>query len=271
MEPAGLLVLLAMGTIAGGINAAVGSGSLLTLPVLLTLGMPPGTAVRTNTVGILFSTIGSVAGYRRELAAEKQELGPLVLVGFLASAAGAVLLLISPPIALDVLVPVLIVVALLLVVFQPRITTAIAARRLRREERTGTAAPAHDGRSPYRSPALLTAMGGASVYGGYFTAAQGIVYLGVLGAFTGRTMGRVNSVKNLMGLVVNLTAAVVYVIAFFAAGTEIVWLASLAIAIGSLLGGFFGAHLAKRLPESALRGIIVVVALAALVRELLAA
>ena len=80
MEPLSLVVLLVMGTVAGAINAAVGSGSLLTLPVLLALGIPPGVAVRTNTVGMLFSTIGSVLGYRREIASEKHELPPLVIV-----------------------------------------------------------------------------------------------------------------------------------------------------------------------------------------------
>ena len=68
MEPLSLLVLLVMGVVAGAINAAVGSGSLLTLPVLMALGLPPGVAVRTNTVGMFFSTVGSVLGYRREIA-----------------------------------------------------------------------------------------------------------------------------------------------------------------------------------------------------------
>ena len=78
MDPLSLLVLLVLGTLAGAVNAAVGSGSLLTLPVLLALGVPPGTAVRTNTIGILFSTIGSVTGYRREIAAEGRALVPLI-------------------------------------------------------------------------------------------------------------------------------------------------------------------------------------------------
>ena len=236
MDPLSLLVLLVMGTLAGAINAAVGSGSLLTLPVLLALGIPPGTAVRTNTIGILFSTIGSVTGYRRELAAEGRSLLPVV--------------------------PVLIVLALLLVVFQKRITRAIAARR------AGRVSAGRSG-SPYRSPSLLAAMGGASIYGGYFTAAQGILYLGVLGAFTGKPMGQVNHVKNLASLVVNAAAATVYLVAHIVLGVEIVWIATAAIAVGALLGGYFGAHLAKKLPEGVLRGIIVVVALVALVRQVL--
>lgn len=270
MEPLSLLVLFVMGTLAGAINAAVGSGSLLTLPVLLALGIPPGTAVRTNTIGILFSTIGSVAGYRREIAAQRQELGPLVVVVAVMASLGAVLLLASPSEALDVVVPVLIVVALLMVVFQKRITRAIRDRQERRTAvADATSARTEDSAapSPYRQPAMLGAMGAASIYGGYFTAAQGILYLGVLGALTGRPMGDVNSVKNLASLVVNLAAAVVYVIAHLVWGVQIVWIATAAIAVGALLGGYFGAHLAKKLPEAVLRGIIVAVALVALVRQ----
>lgn len=282
MEPLSLLVLFMMGTLAGAINAAVGSGSLLTLPVLLALGIPPGTAVRTNTIGILFSTIGSVAGYRREIAAQRHELGPLVVVVAVMASLGAVLLLVSPSQALDVVVPVLIVVALLMVVFQKRITRVIRERQERRRapavaddvhanDRAGNrAAGSTPGRqSPYRRPAMLGAMGAASIYGGYFTAAQGILYLGVLGALTGRPMGDVNSVKNLASLVVNLAAAAVYLVAHLVWGVQIVWIATAAIAVGALLGGYFGAHLAKKLPEGVLRGIIVVVALVALVRQVL--
>ncbi|MDN5688263.1 MAG: sulfite exporter TauE/SafE family protein [Brachybacterium sp.] len=303
MEPLSLIVLLVMGTVAGAINAAVGSGSLLTLPVLMAVGVPPGVAVRTNTVGMFFSTLGSCLGYRREIAAEKQHLAPLTITATVGATAGALLLLVSPAAALDVVVPVLIVLALAMVLFQKRLTAAIRAGRERRavqraERRdptatdteadaatdadadaptdieTGTPGPrrgtgATADPSPLRSPALIGSLGAASVYGGYFTAAQGVLYLGILGIFTGRSMGSVNSIKNLMSLAVNLAAAVVYVIAFFLIDAEIVWIGSAAIALGALLGGFFGAHLAKRMPEWLLRGIIVVVALAALVRQVL--
>ena len=280
MEPLSLLVLLVMGVVAGAINAAVGSGSLLTLPVLMAVGLPPGVAVRTNTVGMFFSTVGSVLGYRREIAEERRHLTPLVLTALLGASAGALLLLTSPAEALDVVVPVLIVVALALVVLQKPLTTALRSRSEKRAEHRAAADGAGaegatdagasaDGseRSPLRSPALVGSIGAASVYGGYFTAAQGVLYLGILGVFTGRPMGSVNSVKNLLSLCVNLAAAMIYVVAFFVVDAQVVWAASAAIAVGSLLGGFFGAHLAKRLPEWALRGVIVVVALAALFRE----
>ena len=275
MEPVSLIVLLVMGTLAGAINAAVGSGSLLTLPVLLALGIPPGVAVRTNTIGILFSTFGSVYGYRREIAEEKAHLGPLTVTAALGATAGALLLMVSPSQALDVAVPVLIVVALAMVVFQKRLTAALRALRERRAERRRSAQrPGADGEdawstSPYRSPGLVSSLGLASVYGGYFTAAQGVLYLGILGTFTGRTMGSVNSVKNLLSLVVNLAAALVYLIAHITLGVEILWTAVAAIAVGALVGGYFGAHLAKRMPEWLLRGVIVVVALFALARQVL--
>lgn len=270
MEPVSLVVLLVMGTLAGAINAAVGSGSLLTLPVLLALGIPPGVAVRTNTIGILFSTIGSVYGYRRELAREKGNLGPVTVVAAVGATAGALLLLVSPSQALDVVVPVLIVLALAMVIFQKRLTAALRAARERRAARArGADDGAAESTTPYRSPALVSSLGLASVYGGYFTAAQGVLYLGILGTFTGRTMGSVNSVKNLLSLVVNLAAALVYVIAHFVLGVEIIWIATAAIALGALAGGYFGAHLAKRMPEWLLRGVIVAVALLALVRQVL--
>ncbi|SLM91452.1 sulfite exporter TauE/SafE family protein [Brachybacterium nesterenkovii] len=284
MSLGALAVLLLMGTLAGMINAAVGSGSLLTLPVLLALGVAPGTAVRTNTLGILFSTVGSVAGYRREIAAERaaHRIGPLLATTLVCSALGSCLLLVSPSEALDVVVPVLIVLALVLVVSQKRITRAIAALRERRSARAGVAEGAPGGAEGareggaegarggvYTSPALLASMGVASMYGGYFTAAQGILYLGVLGAFTGRAMTSINAMKNLLSLLVNATAVAVYLAAHWIWGAPIVWEAAAAIAVGALAGGYGGSHLAKRLPESAMRGVIVVVALVALVRQVL--
>src|SRR5699024_6553577 len=155
------------------------------------------------------------------------------------------------------------------VVFQKQFTTALRRASEKRARRRPERARAGTERNPLRSPALVGSLGAASVYGGYFTAAQGVLYLGILGVFTGRSMGSVNSIKNLMSLGGNLPAAVVHVLAFFLFDAEIVWLGSLAIAVGSLLGEFFGAHLAKRLPECVLRRILVVVALFALAREVL--
>lgn len=267
MDLFSLLILLVLGTAAGAINAAVGSGSLLTLPVLIALGVPAGTAVRTNTLGILFSTIGSVTGFRREIAADRAGIGPVSIAATLGATVGACLLLVSPSSALDVVVPVLIVLALALVIFQKRITAAIQARQARRRERRTVEGTVKVQRHPYRSPALIGSLGAASLYGGYFTAAQGIIYMALLGALSGRSLKDVNPVKNWLSLLVNAAAVAVYLVAHIVWGAEILWAAAGAIAIGALVGGFFGAKLAKKLPDAVLRGAIVAVALVALVRQ----
>lgn len=285
MDTASLLILLVLGIGAGVINSAVGSGSLLTLPALLALGVSPGTAVRTNTLGILFSTIGSVTGFRKEIAADRAHIGPVSIVAVLGALLGSCLLLVSPSRALDVVVPILIVVALLLVVFQKRITRALRARQAQRDAVRADALGAAHGHSggtshdstsvvasrrphPYRSGPLVAAMGAASVYGGYFTAAQGIIYMAILGLLSGRPLGQVNPLKNWLSLLVNAAAVSVYLIAHVLWGAPILWIASAAIAVGALLGGFFGAQIAKKLPDAVLRGAIVAVALVALVRQI---
>lgn len=263
MDPQSLVVLLVMGALAGAINSAVGSGSLLTLPVLLALGLDPGTAVRTNTMGMVFSTVGSFFGYRREIAAEWRDVRPLAAIVVVTATIGSCLLLVSPPGALRIVVPILIVVALFLVVFQKRLASWIP----RRGSAPAAGEDAGGSAAAYRSPGLMASMGAASMYGGYFTAAQGILYLGLLGAFTGRSMKSVNAVKNLFSLIVNVMAALVYLVAHVAFGAEVRWEGVATIAVGGLLGGYFGSHLTKRLPEWVLRGTIVVVALVALVRQ----
>lgn len=268
LEPMTLLLLAAMGFLAGMINAAVGSGSLLTLPVLLAVGVPPGAAVRTNTIGMMFSTIGSALRYRREIAAEGREALPLCTVALLCAATGSILLLLSPGAVLQWVVPVLITLALVLVVSQPRIT-AVLRRRLREHptEPSRSGGATHPG--GLRSPGLLVSMGAASAYGGYFTAAQGILYLALLGVFTGREMRDVNAMKVALSLIVNVVAAAVYVVAWAWLGAEVLWWSSVVLAVSSFLGGFIGGGVAKRLPEPAMRGVIIAVALVALVRQVL--
>ncbi|WP_259911194.1 sulfite exporter TauE/SafE family protein [Dermabacter hominis] len=111
------------------------------------------------------------------------------------------------------------------------------------------------------------ANGAAAVYGGYFTAAQGVLYMGILGIATSRSMKDVNPVKNLMQLYVNATAAIVYLVAFVFFDAHVWWAGVAILAAGGMIGGYVGSHVAKRLPNSVLRATIVVVALVALVRQ----
>jgi hypothetical protein len=123
--------------------------------------------------------------------------------------------------------------------------------------------------NPYGSRGLRTAIGACSIYGGYFAAAQGVILLGVLGAFTGEPMGKVNGVKNLLTLTVNVTATAMFTVSFFLGHAAVIWPATAAIAVGAVIGGYAGGNLAKAVPAWVLRLIIVAVAAAALLRELL--
>lgn len=253
-----LIGLALAGLAAGSINGAVGSGSLVTLPLLLALGLGPASAVTTNTVAMVLSAFGGVMAYRTELRAERARLRPLTVVSTVGGILGSVLLLTTPPGAIEVVVPALIGFALLLVVFQPQI-----ARWVRRRTAAGQVAE-----DPYGSLALRVSIAGCSVYGGYFAAAQGVLLLGVLGAFTGQPMGRINGVKNLLTLTVNVTAAVMFTGASFTGHADVVWPATAAIALGAAVGGYAGGRVAKAVPAWFLRAVIAVVAGTALVHSL---
>lgn len=244
--------MLFAGLAAGTINTIVGSGTLITFPTLLALGYPPVTANVSNSVGLVFGSAGGAWGYRRELAGTPRLLVRLVPASFTGGMIGAVLLLRLPARAFETIVPVLIGLALVLVVAQPRISAATAARR----GGDGTAPP---GAGPLvRSGTLL-----AGVYGGYFGAAQGVLLLGLLGALLDETLQRVNGIKNVLAAIVNGVAAVTFLVI---SPGSVDWPVAGLIAAGSIVGGTIGAGVGRRLPAPVLRGVIVVVGVTAIVR-----
>lgn len=271
MEPISGVLLFSMGILAGIINSAVGSGSLLTLPVLLALGIPPGVAVRTNTIGMMFASFGTVYGFRKEIARELPDLVPMSIATIVFSALGSILLLGASTRALDFVIPVLIVFALALVIFQQQIIRVLSRWSPRSKTVETKAEPSAELHEPvgsvYRKPGLIAPMGLAAMYGGFFTAAQGILYMAILGVGTGRSFKDVNPAKNFLSMIVNVTAAAVYIIAFFFFGSEVLWIGVVILACGGLLGGVVGARIAKKVSNHVLKAVIVVVALVALVRQ----
>lgn len=248
------LAVLAAGVAAGTINTVVGSGTLITFPVLLAFGLPPVTANVSNTIGLVPGSISGVIGYRRELAGQRARLARLGVASLLGGITGAVLLLRLPEGAFAAIVPALIVLALILVVVQPRLSRWVARRR----EAGGATQPEHGG------PFLFGAVYATGVYGGYFGAAQGVLLMGLLGTFLPDDLQRLNAVKNVLALIVNAVAAALFLVV-----AEVSWEAVALIAAGSIVGGQIGAKVGRKLPPVALRAVIVVVGLVAVVRLLL--
>lgn len=249
MSPLHALAIFAAGLAAGLINTVVGSGTLITFPVLIGFGYAPLVANVSNTVGLVPGSVTGALGYRRELAGQRQRALRLAGVSAVGSVIGAILLLTLPASAFNAIVPVFIAIALVLIVAQPRLTAAINRRRTRRRVHAG--------------PSANLGVLASGVYGGYFGAAQGIVLLAVLGLDLDDDLQRINALKVVLAGLVNLIAGII-----FAFSTHIDWLVAALIAGGSTIGGLMGARVGRRLPPAALRALIVVVGISAIVRLL---
>lgn len=253
MTPLQAVLIAAAGVAAGMINAVVGSGSLITFPTLLALGYPPVLANVSNNIGLVPGGAAGTWGYRAELADQGRRLLVLASMSAIGGITGALLLLVLPAEAFRTVVPALIAIAVVLVVIQPRLQRALAARRV------GDEPPARSTASQIGVMAA-TAIGG--VYGGYFGGAQGVLLIGVLGLLLPETLQRLNALKNGLVTCVNAVAAVVFILV---APWQIDWLIVLLLAGGSTVGGFVGARIGRKLPQPLLRGTIVAVGLVAIV------
>jgi uncharacterized membrane protein YfcA len=246
------LVIVVAGVWAGTINAVVGSGTLVTFPVLVALGYPPLTATTSNAIGLAPGTISGAIGYRHELIGYWPQVVRFAAASFLGAICGTILLLSLPGNAFTKIVPVLVGLAVVLVIVQPRVSKWVAKRReSEAEAQTG-------------GPLLLFFVFLIGIYGGYFTAAQGVMLMAVMGMLLSEPMQRLNGVKNVLSAVVNVVAGTIY--AFVA---PISWPVVLWLAIGSVLGGQLGAKIGRRLSPVLLRAVIVVVGLAAVVQLVL--
>lgn len=243
------VVIFLAGLWAGTINTVVGSGTLVTFPVLVTLGYPPVTATTSNAIGLIPGTVAGSIGYRRELEGQRGRILRLAVASTTGAIVGTALLLSLPERAFEAIVPVLIGFALVLVIVQPKLSSWLDARGER---------PEHGGALMFVLVFLL------GIYGGYFTAAQGVMLMAVFGLLLSQSMQRNNALKNVLSAVVNTVAGVIY--AFLA---PISWPVVALLAVSSTLGGFLGAAIGRRLSPRVLRAIIVVIGLAAIAKLLL--
>jgi len=295
-----LLLIFIAAIWAGAINTVVGSGTLVTFPVLVAMGVPPVSATVSNAMGLIAGNFTGAWGYRREIRQVKSVLVKLIPASILGGVIGAALLISLPEEVFGRVAPILIVVSLIFVLAQPKLSAWVRARAARRDEASGSGviegsdvsegtdvsegsdvsggSDASEGEEPSKakkapsmptvSLVLMLLVFAAGIYGGYFVAAQGILLMGILGIFLMANIQQANGVKNLLVAVVNLTAAISYVLVDYLLREPdervILWGVVAIIAVGSTLGGLIGAWVGRRLSPLVLRGIIVTLGLVAL-------
>jgi uncharacterized protein len=246
-----LLALLGAGGLAGLINTVVGSGTLITFPTLLALGVPPVIANISNTVGLTPGSLSGALATRGELSGERRRVLGLGAASLLGGIVGAFLLLWLPSAAFDAIVPILIGIGCVLVILQPITSKRLAIRRARLGADAAT----------IHGPILLwLAVALVGVYGGYFGAAQGVLLIAILGIALAEPLLKVNAIKNVLALIANAIASVVFVIV-----SDVNWPAAISIAVGSVLGAQVGGRVGRKLPPTIYRVIIVAVGIAAIV------
>jgi uncharacterized membrane protein YfcA len=226
------LAVVAAGAAAGAVNTIVGSGSLVTFPVLLAVGYPSVTANVSNTVGLVPGGVSGVIGYRRELRGQERRSATLAIGTSIGALTGGILLLALPPKVFQHVVPVLILLACALMAIRPK------PQHTRGSDRPRLAF----------GGALLT-----GVYGGYFGAAQGVILLALLRLFFSDDLQRLNAVKNVLAGVANTVAATLFIVV-----AHVAWAAAGLVAVGSTVGAQLGARYGRRLHEETLRRIVIV-------------
>ena len=249
MSPLHAAAIFAAGIAAGTINTVVGSGTLITFPTLLAFGYAPVLANVSNTIGLVPGSVSGAVGYRRELRGQGRRVIMVGIGSLVGGITGAVLLLQLPASAFEDIVPAFIALALVLIVTQRQLVRLIG--RHRRAAAGGT------------PPAAVIGALGSGIYGGYFGAAQGIMLLALFSLTIDDDLQRLNAVKVVSAGLVNLVAGIVFVFA-----AHVNWGVAGLIAAGSILGGALGARYGRRLSPGALKVVVVIVGISAIVRLL---
>jgi uncharacterized protein len=255
VTPLNAALILAAGFTAGGMNAVVGAGTLVTFPALLAIGLPPVTANVTSTLGLVPGSFAGAHGYRDQLGANRNLLRQITLPAAAGGLTGAALVLVLPARAFSAVVPVLLLVAAALVAIQPWLATRLAWRRLAAQPDPGAQANA--------GPGLLVAVYLVAIYGGYFGAAQGVLLLALFGVMLGGLQAA-NGVKNVIAAFVNGAAALLFA---FVAHAD--WTAVGLLAVSSALGGAVGGRYGRNLPDALLRTCVVLLAVGVAAKQML--
>jgi uncharacterized membrane protein YfcA len=250
LDAARLLLVALAALVAGAVNAVAGGGTLLSFPALLLLGFPALTANVTNTLGLLPGYAGGSVAYRAELRVQRDRVRFLAPISIAGAVVGAILLTRTSNHVFAAIVPWLILLACALLLIQPVVTSRVHARRPEREQ--------------HRSPVLAVAQFLSGIYGAFFGAGLGVMMLAVLGLFIRDDLQRINALKGMMQLIINVVAAIYF--AFFG---PVSWIAVLVMVPMSAIGGFTGVALARRLHPAVLRTVVILFGVAFALYELL--
>ena len=235
---------LAIAAVAAGlINALAGGGSLITFPTLMAVGIPPVMANVTNTVALCPGYLGATLAQKKDLHGQQKRIQLLLPSAVIGGIIGGILLLNSSDQVFDRLIPFLILLAAALLAFQDTLRSWLQRRQGDKK-----------GNIPEIWAVLPIAL--ASIYGGYFGAGLGVIELAILGLFLKDNLTRLNALKQLLSLVVNVAASW-----FFLFSNQVDWSAAIVVAIGSLIGGLLGGKLARIISPSYLRWTVVILSI----------
>jgi uncharacterized membrane protein YfcA len=240
MNPGHLSLLLIAGLAAGTVNAVAGGGSLITFPALLATGLPQINANVTNSVSVAPGYLASAYGSRQDLP-ERRALVKLLPTAIIGAGIGCALLLLTPDKVFGFIVPFLVLMAAFVLAFQKRLRGIVGHPRDMTPRR--------------RALALHGIIGVGAIYGGYFGAALGVMLVAGIGLVLDESLNRINAIKNVVSTVVGFSTVLV-----FALFGPVDWAYVAILAPATIVGGYLGAKVARRLPAPMLRGIIVTVA-----------
>ena len=252
MDATRLLLVVIAAAVGGAINAIAGGGTLVTFPALVGLGVPAIVANATSTVALWPGALGSLYGYRDELAGARSWATRFAIPSLVGGLLGALLLLRTPAERFDQVVPWLVLGATVLFLVQRPLMMALRSRSA-----TAPGTPDDPTSRPPGMPLLLFQLG-VAVYGGYFGAGIGILMLAALGFMGFTNIHRMNGLKNWGGLCINVVAALT-----FALGGFVDWPVAIAMAIGAMAGGYAGSRLAQRVPQEVVRRAVIAIGLLA--------
>lgn len=242
------VVLIAAGCIAGLMNSIAGGGTLVTFPSLIYVGLPSIDANATSTVALLPATLGGTFGYRNKIRHIVPWLKLFVPVSLLGGLIGGILLVQTPSKMFDAMVPFLILFATILFMAQASFVQFLGIRTVE----------AH--RAPPSKRWLYGSVlfqFGVAVYGGYFGAGIGILMLASLGMLGFEDIHEMNTLKVILGFLINIVAAVYFIISGL-----ISWPDAFVMACGTVIGGYSGAHFAQKVPQKKVRSVITAIGLA---------